>query len=225
MVLTASDCRLLNRFLLELHRADSALVLRAITLSALRRLAPGGSIGWSYFHSRTGRAEHGTVSAAQNGDLARTLEELAASRSSSSAGRRQGWQTLARRRVGSQSIGTVIEGADGGRLCVVLCRPGQKFDRRERELLNLILPHLHLCFQKVAAAPAQSAPRLSAREGEVLRWMVEGKRNGEIATILGASPRTVEKHVAVILTKLNVENRASAIRHALQPRAAEPGAD
>lgn len=59
-------------------------------------------------------------------------------------------------------------------------------------------------------------PELTERENEVLRWMTEGKRNGEIAIILAISVRTVDHHVTAVLTKLQVENRASAIVTALQ---------
>lgn len=62
--------------------------------------------------------------------------------------------------------------------------------------------------------------QLSPRENEVLRWMVQGKRNAEIAAILKTSPRTVEKHVHAILTKFAVENRASAILRAMELYAA-----
>lgn len=51
--------------------------------------------------------------------------------------------------------------------------------------------------------------------------MVEGKRNAEIAAILGLSPRTVEHHVTEILAALNLENRATAIVRALEFCAAE----
>ena len=54
-------------------------------------------------------------------------------------------------------------------------------------------------------------PQLSDRKNEVLKWMVEGKRNAEIATILNLSTRTVENHVQEILRELMVENRATAI--------------
>ena len=63
-------------------------------------------------------------------------------------------------------------------------------------------------------------PQLSERKNEVFRWMVEGKRNAEIATILHLSPRTVEKHVAEILLELKVENRATAIIRAMEFSAA-----
>jgi DNA-binding CsgD family transcriptional regulator len=53
---------------------------------------------------------------------------------------------------------------------------------------------------------------LTLRETEVFRWMKEGKRNGEIAVILGCSPRTIEKHVENILRKSGSENRMAAVR-------------
>ena len=59
-------------------------------------------------------------------------------------------------------------------------------------------------------------PQFSARKNEVLKWMVEGKRNAEVAKILHLSPRTVEKHVAEILAELKVENRATAIIRAME---------
>jgi DNA-binding CsgD family transcriptional regulator len=62
--------------------------------------------------------------------------------------------------------------------------------------------------------------QLTARENDVLRWMVEGKRNAEIAKILGTSSRTVEKQVEAILAKLAVENRATAILRAMELAAA-----
>ncbi len=59
-------------------------------------------------------------------------------------------------------------------------------------------------------------PELSSRENETLHWMTEGKRNGEIATILGISERTVEKHVAIILKQLGAENRATTFIRAME---------
>lgn len=59
-------------------------------------------------------------------------------------------------------------------------------------------------------------PQLNERKNEVLKWMVEGKRNAEIAAILNLSPRTVEYHVQDILKVLMVENRATAIVRAME---------
>jgi DNA-binding CsgD family transcriptional regulator len=58
--------------------------------------------------------------------------------------------------------------------------------------------------------PLSAIHPLSIREAEVLEWVAEGKRNREIATILGLSPRTVEKHVQNIMEKIGVETRTAA---------------
>lgn len=57
---------------------------------------------------------------------------------------------------------------------------------------------------------------LTPREGEVLGWIVEGKRDGEIGTILGISANTVHKHAQRIYAKLEVETRTAAARHATE---------
>jgi CheY-like chemotaxis protein/DNA-binding CsgD family transcriptional regulator len=53
-------------------------------------------------------------------------------------------------------------------------------------------------------------PTLTARESEVLYWVVQGKTNREIGDILGNSPRTVHKHLEHVFEKLGVETRMSA---------------
>jgi CheY-like chemotaxis protein/DNA-binding CsgD family transcriptional regulator len=52
--------------------------------------------------------------------------------------------------------------------------------------------------------------RLTAREAEVLVWVTRGKTNRDVGEILGASPRTVTKHMEHILPKLGVETRTAA---------------
>ena len=86
--------------------------------------------------------------------------------------------------------------------------------RLELRLLPSQLGGWVLAVEEHSIAPqprCHSDARLSRRENEVLQWMTQGKRNSEIAVILGISPRTVERHVASVLAKLQVENRASAI--------------
>ncbi len=57
--------------------------------------------------------------------------------------------------------------------------------------------------------------KLTAREAEVLLWVSRGKTNREIAAILDASPRTINKHTENIYGKLNVDNRTAATAKAL----------
>ena len=57
---------------------------------------------------------------------------------------------------------------------------------------------------------------LTARELDVLRHMVLGRSNREIAAELDIGDETVKTHVAKVLSKLQVENRAQAIVQALK---------
>lgn len=57
---------------------------------------------------------------------------------------------------------------------------------------------------------------LTAREAEVLLWITRGKSNRDVAEILSLSPRTVNKHLEQIYSKLGVENRTAAAALAMQ---------
>lgn len=57
---------------------------------------------------------------------------------------------------------------------------------------------------------------LTRREGEVLYWLCEGKTNAEIATLVGARPRTVGKHLEHVFVNLGVESRTAAVGTALR---------
>jgi DNA-binding NarL/FixJ family response regulator len=58
--------------------------------------------------------------------------------------------------------------------------------------------------------PVAELAALSHREIEVLSEIRVGRTNREIASELGISPTTVNKHVHQILRKLKVRNRAQA---------------
>ncbi|HEV2121607.1 MAG TPA: response regulator transcription factor, partial [Chloroflexota bacterium] len=60
------------------------------------------------------------------------------------------------------------------------------------------------------------AVRLSARELEVLRMVVEGYSDREIADTLSISRRTVTTHVSSILNKLGMNSRTSAAAYAVR---------
>jgi DNA-binding response OmpR family regulator/DNA-binding CsgD family transcriptional regulator len=71
---------------------------------------------------------------------------------------------------------------------------------------------LRLAKDSGADTPAEFSSELglTTREGEVLQWLSKGKTNRDIAQILGLSPRTVDKHLEQIYSKLGVENRTAA---------------
>jgi PAS domain S-box-containing protein len=65
---------------------------------------------------------------------------------------------------------------------------------------------------------------LTSRQKEVLRHIATGRTNDEIARNLVVSRRTVERHVASILDKFGVENRAAAAAIAVAAGLAQPKA-
>ncbi|HUG16204.1 MAG TPA: tetratricopeptide repeat protein [Thermomicrobiales bacterium] len=70
-----------------------------------------------------------------------------------------------------------------------------------------------------ASTAGAAVDGLSRREVEVLRLLVEGRSNQEIAEALFISPHTAAKHVANIMGKLAVESRTAAatwaVRHGI----------
>ena len=60
--------------------------------------------------------------------------------------------------------------------------------------------------------------KLTAREQEVLRLIVQGKTNRAIALELKISEKTVEKYIQAIFAKLDVASRVEAAVYAVQER-------
>jgi DNA-binding NarL/FixJ family response regulator len=89
------------------------------------------------------------------------------------------------------------------------------------ELLNAIRAvHAGKTYLPVAVASALAAqvtrPNLSPREMEVLRLIVRGMGNKQIAFELRIAEHTVKNHVKNILSKLGVEDRTQAATAAIQ---------
>ena len=66
-----------------------------------------------------------------------------------------------------------------------------------------------------ALAALMEAFHLTTREAEALYWVIRGKTNRDIGDILGASPRTVHKHLEHVFEKLGVETRTAAAAMAM----------
>lgn len=109
------------------------------------------------------------------------------------------------------------------------------FSESELTTAQLIGPHIALAhvhaqhFTALLDLREQPAPetaqlqqtfRLTPREAEVLLWIIQGKRDGEIAQIVGCGVRTVGTHVRRILAKLGVETRTAAASEAVRRGAA-----
>jgi DNA-binding NarL/FixJ family response regulator len=56
---------------------------------------------------------------------------------------------------------------------------------------------------------------LTTREAEVLQMVAEGSANKQIASGLGISIKTVEKHRQKLMDKLNIHDIAGLTRHAI----------
>ena len=65
-------------------------------------------------------------------------------------------------------------------------------------------------------ADDDSAPKLTARETEVLRLVAKGLTAKQVAERLVLSHRTVENHVQNTLSKLQLHNRAQLVRYAVE---------
>jgi DNA-binding response OmpR family regulator/DNA-binding CsgD family transcriptional regulator len=64
--------------------------------------------------------------------------------------------------------------------------------------------------EQAQIAALKSMFKLTNRESEVLYWATMGKTDKLIAEILGASPRTVNKHMEHVLIKMGAESRTAA---------------
>jgi len=106
------------------------------------------------------------------------------------------------------------------------------FDKTERFMMRALVRHLasaaHTAVppetgRAIAATGRTGLSReglramgLTPAEGEVMQGVVRGESNGEIASRLGRSRRTIEKHLENILGKLGVETRLAAARAVLR---------
>ncbi|MCO8273159.1 response regulator transcription factor [Actinoplanes sp. TRM 88003] len=61
------------------------------------------------------------------------------------------------------------------------------------------------------AAPTEAFPQLTAREREILDLLAAGRSNGQIASALYLSPKTVRNNVSNVFAKLQVADRSEAI--------------
>ena len=90
---------------------------------------------------------------------------------------------------------------------------------KNEQLLNQVRAALVIAEERISRTSQREAIRrqyanLSSREMDVLREVVQGLSNKEIAQKLSLSPRTVESHRARVIEKMQVENIAALIKKA-----------
>jgi LuxR family transcriptional regulator len=117
--------------------------------------------------------------------------------------------------VSGCSIGFPNERTRGNAVMALIAPPTAE----QSEVDDWLESHHEIIF--VAATVAHSrlstlpycAPRrsLTARQREVLEWVAEGKTSADIATIMGISPPTVDKHLRLARETLGVDTTAHAL--------------
>jgi ATP/maltotriose-dependent transcriptional regulator MalT len=95
-------------------------------------------------------------------------------------------------------------------------RKGQAMTLDEAVAFALAGTHVSTSLDAPAVADGAAPTGLTRRETQVLRLIVDGNSNHEIADALVLSTRTVERHIANVYSKLGARNRADATAHALR---------
>lgn len=90
----------------------------------------------------------------------------------------------------------------------------QSFSERDRQVLTLLRPHLHECYQR-AERLRRGVPSLTPREWEVLALVAAGLSHAEVASALVVSVGTVRKHMEHVRERLGVSSAAAAAAVAL----------
>jgi DNA-binding CsgD family transcriptional regulator len=116
-----------------------------------------------------------------------------------------------------------------GHIAAVSINRRSHFSQSEIRKLRLFSPHLVRALRNAQTitrlrAFASDVPKpellrilgLTPQESHIMHWLIQGKRDSEIAQIVNSKTRTVEKHIQHIFTKLGVETRTAAALVALE---------
>lgn len=120
----------------------------------------------------------------------------------------------------NEVIGALSSGADAycvkgttvDRLLTAIAAAQEGASYLDPQVARQVMDHL----KPATTADATIVGQLSQRELEVLKLMVEGRSNPEIAAELYLSPNTVKTHVRGIMNKLAVDDRVQAAVVALR---------
>ncbi|MBF2001539.1 MAG: response regulator transcription factor [Synechococcales cyanobacterium C42_A2020_086] len=117
--------------------------------------------------------------------------------------------------IGALSSGAdayCVKGTSVDRLLTAIHAAYEGASYLDPQVARLVMDHL----KPMSSAEANVVGQLSQRELEVLKLMVEGLSNPEIAAVLYLSPNTVKTHVRGIMNKLAVDDRVQAAVVALR---------
>lgn len=80
-----------------------------------------------------------------------------------------------------------------------------------RKVLAEVLEGLRQKTQEMNLSLSEMQGALTVREQEVVRWVIQGMTNKEIAARLGISDKTVKTHVSNIFSKLKISRRLQLV--------------
>ncbi|UBF27542.1 response regulator transcription factor [Kovacikia minuta CCNUW1] len=103
-----------------------------------------------------------------------------------------------------------IKGTNVDRLIAAIAAAQEGATYLDPQIARKVIEHLK------PPSPTSNVGHLSQRKLEVLKLMVEGKSNPEIAAELYLSPNTVKTHIRGIMNKLAVDDRVQAAVVALR---------
>ncbi|MBV8503823.1 MAG: helix-turn-helix transcriptional regulator [Paucibacter sp.] len=134
--------------------------------------------------------------------------------------------SLGRERLRNALVGGTERLYGGATFFAFFEMPSAPTERHEF-FLHLLVPHLHQAFLRIIAnsemlgqgtgvvhRPISPQSPLTARELEVMSYLLVGKTNVEIGMILGLSSLTIKNHLQKIYRKLSVSNRVQAMARA-----------
>lgn len=108
----------------------------------------------------------------------------------------------------------------GGEIAVVLNRKGRDFSSEDRDLLELLRPHVAqaaaisvMLSQPVPGSIGESGdrPHLTPRQTRILQLVADGYADRDVGRALGISTRTVHAHLQRIYRVLGVTSRTEAL--------------
>lgn len=134
------------------------------------------------------------------------------------------YQAVYKRMGAEDQISFILPSPPGTVVGIALNRPSRGFSTAERELIELVRPHLTQSFRDVhlrESADPLAAARLrgmglTEREAEVMHLLVEGLSAAAVAERLSISPHTARHHITSIYSKLGVSSRAAAVAAVLR---------
>lgn len=224
----ASGARLAERFLRQVHAADLTMRMHGLEALFHARLALGDRAG-----ARAALDGLRTIADALGTTPVRAAVELANGLLLFAAGAQQEARAAIEDAVGLyQRCGIPLEtGRARLKLAQVLLAMGERAAAEEearaagRAVASLgatgeaqRVDRFLAGLTRVAGPAGGRAPSgsLTRREVEVLRFVAQGLSNARIADRLRVSEFTVKRHVANILTKLDLPTRAAAAAHAVR---------